>query len=295
MHRSTPGVTEDDHTRTIKALHREIREQVQAASKELQQWLQRQYRQQAEETVRKMQRLALLPENADLEQMQKVLERDFSRLGNRIGSESMVGMQGSAEQAFNEASPLDTDLAMSVAGGREYLASLGFKLGQGVLHETWLLFRGSVHYDLLEHIVRDRMGLYKGSYGDHLEYVERASIDTYNLIYQLGESLTADIAHDNDTQEVTFAFSKDSMQYSPFRLEVSALMEHLAEQVDLIHASFWQRKPGLATGREFALRLRVAAGEARLREAINAIADAGPIGKETIVQHGKLLLGKRVL
>jgi hypothetical protein len=149
--------------------------------------------------------------------------------------------------------------------------------------------------DLLMEHARDRMGIYRGSHGAHIENIARTSFGTYNLIYQLGEGLTADLADDNATQEVAFAFSKGPVHYSDFRQEVSALMEQAGEQTPLIHASFWQRKLGLGTGKEFVLRLRLPAGEEALRGVIAAIADAGRAGKETIVKRGKMLLGRRVL
>jgi hypothetical protein len=143
--------------------------------------------------------------------------------------------------------------------------------------------------------VRDRLGIYRGSHGAHIENVVRTSFGTYNLIYQLGEGLTADLPEDTPRQEATFAFSKGPIHYSDFRREVSALMEQIDEQIHLIHASFYQRKLGLGTGKEFVLRLRLPAGEDPLREAIEVIADSGRVGKETIVKRGKLLLGRRVL
>src|SRR5579864_1346796 len=295
LHQAGPTVSNEDFTRTVTALHMDIRRQAQAVGEELHRWLHQQYTQQAEETLQKLQRLAVLSEHADLKEVQEALMRDYGRLGSRIGSESVLGMQGSAEETFNEEASADPDLAKRFADGREYLASLGFKPGQGPLHEAWLLFRGSLHYDVMESVVRDRMGIYKGSHGDHIENVGRTSFGTYNLIYQLGEDLTADMTRDIGTQEVTFAFSKGPVQYSPFRQEVSALMEQVGEQINLIHASFWQRKLGLGTGKEFVLRLRLPAGEAGLREVIEVIAGAGRVGKETIVKRGKMLLGKRVL
>jgi hypothetical protein len=196
---------------------------------------------------------------------------------------------------FAQEAPAEPDLAQHFADGREYLASLGFKPGQGLLHEAWLLFRGSIHYDVMESVVRERMGIYRGSHDAHIEHIARTSFGTYNLIYQLGEGLTADLADDNATQEVTFAFSKGPVHYSDFLQEVSALLEYAGEQTNLVHASFWQRKLGLGTGKEFVLRLRVPVGEEALREVIEVIADGGRVGKETIVKRGKMLLGRRVL
>jgi hypothetical protein len=295
MHQTSPAISDEEFTRTVTDLQRDIRKQAQEVGEELHRWLVQQYSQQAEETTRKLQRLGFLAENADVGEVQQVLERDYSRLGSRIGSETLLGMQGSAEETFSEETPVDVDLAKRVVDGREYLTSLGFKPGQGPLHETWLLFRGSIHYDVMEHVVRDRMGIYVGSHGAHIENVARTSFGTYNLIYQLGEALTADLAQDVGTQEVTFAFSKGPIHYSDFRQEVSALMERAGEQVNLVHASFWQRKLGLGTGKEFVLRLRLPASEESLQEVIGVIAGAGKVGKETIVKRGKLMLGRRVL
>jgi hypothetical protein len=295
MHQSGPSISDEDFTRTVTALQMDIRSQAQQVGEELHHWLQQQYAQQAGETLQKLQRLSLLSEHANPQQVQDILARDNQRLGMRVGTASLLGMQGSAEETFSEEAPADLDLSRRFADGREYLASLGFKPGQGVIHEAWLLFRGSVHYDIMEHVVRDRMGIYRGSHGEHIQNVARTSFGTYNLVYQVGESLTADLARDAASQEATFAFSKGPTQYSPFRQGVSALLEHLAEQVHLLHASLWQRKLGLGTGKEFVLRLRLRAGEETLRELISAIADSGRIGKETIVKRGKLLLGTRVL
>jgi hypothetical protein len=295
LHQAGSTVSNEEFTHTATALHMEIRKQAGEISERLYQWLMQQYSQQAEETVQKLQRLGFLSEQIDVEEVQQILERDFRRLGNRLGSETMLGIQGSAEVSISEAIPADPDLAKHVADGYEYLASLGFKPGQGPLHETWLFFRGSIHYDIMEHIVRDRMGIYTGNHGNHIENVAHTSFSTYNLVYQLGESLTADLVDDVAIQEVTFAFSKSPIQYSPFRQEVSSLMEYVGEQTNLIHASFWQRKLGLGTGKEFVLRLRLPAGDDLLREVIEVIAASGRVGKETIVKRGKLMLGKRVL
>ena len=294
MHQSGPDFPEEDFTRTVTALHQDIRKQAQEVGEELRQWLQLQSQREAEETARRLQRLGLLAETASVEAVQQALERDFRRLAGRVGSESLPGVQGSAEEVFFETMPQDADLAKRVADGHEYLASLGFKPGQGPLHEAWLLFRGSLHYDVMEHVVRDRMGIYRGEHGAHIENVARTSFGTYNLVYQLGESLIADLADDTRTQEVTFAFSKGPFHYSDFRRDVSALMELVGERSDPRHISFWQRKLGMGTGKEFVLRLRLPEGEDALREAIVTIADAGRAGKETIIKRGKMLLGRRV-
>jgi len=73
------------------------------------------------------------------------------------------------------------------------------------------------------------------------------------------------------------------------------LMEQVAEQMYLAHASFWQRKLGLGAGKEFVLRLPLPVGELALQQVISMFAGTGRVGKETIVKRGKLLMGTRVL
>src|SRR6266699_92655 len=228
MHQAGPTVSDEEFTRTVTALQMDIRKQVHEVGERLHQWLLQQYSQQAEETLQKLQRQGVLSDNADVGEIQQILERDYSRLGSRVGSETVLGLQGTSEETFSEAIATDPDLSKRVADGREYVASLGFKPGRGPLDEAWLCFPGSIHY-------------------------------------------------------------------SDFRHEVSALMEHIAEPINLKHASFWQRKLGLGTGKEFVLRLRLPAGEETLRGLISTIAGSGRVGKEIIVKRGKLLLGTRVL
>lgn len=294
LHQAGPTVSDEEFTRTVTALHMDIGKQMYEMSERLRLWLARQYRQQAEETLQKLQRLGFLSQQADVGEVHKILEKDYSRLGSRVGSESVLGIEGSAEETFIEAEFSDPDLAKRVADGLEYVVSLGFKPGHGPMHETWLLFRGSIHYDVIEHMVRDRMGIYTGSHGAHIENVGHTSFGTYNLVYQLGKSLTAHPDTDVAAQEVTFAFSKGPIHYSDFRHDVSALMEYVAEQIDMMHASLWQRKLGLGTGKEFVLRLRIPIGQEPVQEVIRVIDTAGRVGRETIVKRGKLMLGKRV-
>ena len=295
LHQAGPTVSDEEFTRTVTALHMDLGKQMHEMSERLHLWLTWQYSQQAEETLQKLQRLDLLSQQADVGEVRRILEKDYSRLGSRVGSESVLGMEGSAEETFIEAVFSDSYLAKRVADGREYVASLGFKPDHGPIYETWLVFRGSIHYDVLEHIVRNLMSIYTGSLGAHIENVGRTSSGTYNLVYQLGESLTAPLVTDVTTQEITLAFSKGPIHYSDFRQDVSALMEYVAEQIDMLHASFWQRKLGLGTGKEFVLRLRLPMGEEPVQEVIRVIDSFGSAGSETIVKHGKLMLGKRVL
>lgn len=308
MHQPRPDVTDEDYLRMVVTLHKDVRDQFQAIEKELNLWLQKQYVEQAEEMVRKLQRLALLGEQVDAQQAERVQEAlmlDYRRLSSRIGSQGLVGVQGSGEEIIGEGTLADSDLASNVAAGHESVTALGFLQGQpgepgqasrGALHESWLLFRGSVHYDILEHVLSSRIE----SFEQFRESVACVSFGMYELVYQIGEGLTAELRSDSVMQEVTILFGQGTSQYGSLRQEVAALMEEVSEYEHLFHASFWHRKPTLEASREreFVLRLRLsggAGGEQALQEITRAIAATGEVGEKTIVKEGKVLLGRRVL
>jgi cell fate (sporulation/competence/biofilm development) regulator YmcA (YheA/YmcA/DUF963 family) len=305
MHQSRPDVTVEDYLRMIVTLHKDVRDQFQAIEEELNLWLQKQYVEQAEEMVRKLQRLALLGEQVDEQQAKRVQEAlmlDYRRLSSRIGSQGLVGVQGSGEEIIGEGAPTGSDLASNVAAGHESVSALGFLRGQpdqsgqpgrGALHESWLLFRGSVHYDILEHVLSSRIE----SFEQFRESVACVSFGMYELVYQIGEGLTAELRSDSVMQEVTLLFGQGTSQYGSLRQEVAALMEEVSEYEHLLHASFWHRKPALEASREreFVLRLRLSGGEQALQEITRAVAATGEVGEKTIVKEGKMLLGRRVV
>src|SRR5258708_12464838 len=121
LHQAGPMVSDEDFTRTVTALHMDIRKQAQAMDEELHRWLEQQYRQQAEETVQKLQRLAMLTENADRGEVQRALERDYSRLARRVGTELLLGMPGSGAALFSEEPPSEPHLAHHFPAGLWYL------------------------------------------------------------------------------------------------------------------------------------------------------------------------------
>lgn len=311
MHQSRPDVTAEDYLRMVVTLHKDARAQFQAIEEELNLWLQKYYVEQAEEMVRKLQRLALLGERVDAQQAERVQEAlmlDYRRLSSRIGSQGLVGVQGSGEEIIGEGTLADSDLASNVAAGHESVSALGFLRGQagepgqdgqpgqagrGALHESWLLFRGSVHYDILEHVLSSRIK----SFEQFRESVACVSFGMYELVYQIGEGLTAEFRSDRVMQEVTILFGQGTSRYGSLRQEVAALLEEVSENEHLFHASFWHRKPALEASREreFVLRLRLSGGEQALQEITRVIAATGEVGEKTIVKEGKMLLGRRVL
>jgi hypothetical protein len=284
LHQPQPGVSPEEYTKAIIALHNEIRAQFQAMNDQIEQWLQKQYIEQAEDTIYKLQRLGAFTEARDMQEVQRLLLREYQRLGNRVGAASLFGLQASGDVIFDADMPTDPSFAQRISEGHTYIASLGFMPGQGALHESWLLVDGSFHYDIFTHLLRQHLD----NYAHLVASVMHASINTYNLIYQIGENLAVTDNGERVTQDVVLAFNHGVMPASTFRQAVAALMEEIAENSHIVHISFWQRQLNLGVGKEFILRVRLPAGAAY----VQALLDALTARKDALVKESVILLGR---
>ncbi len=294
MHQTAPTLSREEYERLVETLHNDVSTQTESLGNELLKWQQKEYLEQAEEMGRKLRRLGFLSEHANIAQLQDALIQDYQRMGSRIGSRSLIGILGAAEIVLNEGKPIDAELARLTMIGQRYLASLGFKPGRGLMHESCLLFRGSVHYDIIEHLVRNRTELQQGKYDKSLAQIQHMAISMYDLVYQTGEGLAAEPNEAVPMQQVAFAINKGNIPYSLFLRNVCSMMEDVGEHVLIFHTSFWQRKLGLGIGKEFVLRFRLLAGEEHLHTLIVALHKMGSQGKE-VVEQGALMVGKRIV
>jgi hypothetical protein len=68
-------------------------------------------------------------------------------------------------------------------------------------------------------------------------------------------------------------------------------MEEIAENGQVVHASFWQRQLALGIGKEFILRVRLPAGAGY----VQALLDALAANEDVLVKESALLLGRQIV
>ncbi|HYK85243.1 MAG TPA: hypothetical protein VEV19_07750 [Ktedonobacteraceae bacterium] len=294
MHQGIPKLSSEEDLRLVTSFHTNVHALADSLGDELQRWQQKQYQDQAEDMMGKLRREGLLAEKADTMLLKETLMRDYQRLGSRVGSRSLVGLLGASEVVLEETMPGDRHLSSLLLAGQRYMTSLGFRPGQGIMHETWLLFRGSVHYDIMDHLIRTRTEIYQDSPNKPFKHIRYMTTSTFDLVYQTGEGLTAEPHEDVPMQQVAFAINKGQLPYSVFRHNIAILMEDVGEHALTFHASFWQRKLGLGIGKEFVLRFRLPEGKDHLQSLIRGLSNMGPLGSE-IVKQGAMTAGRRVL
>jgi hypothetical protein len=151
--------------------------------------------------------------------------------------------------------------------GKKYLLELGFNMGRPHrdVFESVFLVDGGMNLDIIEHIVRDRIGIYTPVHGKHIGEFDSYAYSAHNLVAWEGTLEPRNVGY-----ELAVFFSKGGVKYDVFR---SALKSRLATEIDrhkLPHGSLWQRKLGLGSGREFVLRLQ-GSDPATLAEVIKSL------------------------
>ncbi|WP_069806177.1 hypothetical protein [Thermogemmatispora onikobensis] len=281
-----------------------LRERCLAIARRLQEWTEEQCARYAEEAVLRLQRLGFLATVAQPSQVAAALQRELRHLATRLGSADLLPLEGPALVVCTvpELGPelAASELAPALEAAKTRLESWR---AEQQLYELWFLLRGSLAFDLLNQFVAEWPASLRGDWmrggaaespATGLSSVASGAL-VYHLVYQLGDELLSGAAPELGTQTLSLSFSAGDLSYSTLRYEVMALLEQLAEQPFLLHASFWQRDPWPGeAGAAFLLRLRLPAGEVPLRQIGEALAAASPLGRERLLHQGQLFTGRRL-
>lgn len=204
----------------------------------------------------------------------------------------LPAVEDGLEFATLEAALPDGRLAKLAANGSEYLASLGFRTGEGEapVHESVLLFTGSWNYDFIEHLVRDLMGIYEDPHLQHTKELGPVIFFTQNQVAVSGDAFRQG---EQEWQPSIF-FAKGPPRYDEFRAALEGAMGVAVERTGIKAASLWQRKLGMGNIFEWELRLRCAADPDRLARALQVIAEEAGVAATRVAERGRLLLHRRI-
>ena len=225
------------------------------------------------------------PLQSDLGEIRRHILEQVQSVVTSVIPYSTLGPTTSNEGRF-DIDPLRTGPLKGVtSSGRRYLEELGFKSTKASppVFESVFLVDGGLNLDVLEHIVRDRMGIYASLHGKHIQEAVAMTFAVHNLVHHSGE------AEDHQGVEAVLFFSKGAVKYETFRQSLKASLESIWGNKHTKSVSVWQRKLGLGRGREFQVRIRTsgrAAGTESVERLLRA-AEGGDAG--AALSKGQLL------
>lgn len=266
LHQRQSAVAEGDYVKTLLDLTRLAAERSEEASRQIREW-----------------RKAQIAEAGDASAAEALLERICP----------VPGLDGALELATVDVSLPEGRLQKLASAGREYLASLGFQSAEGepAVHESILLFTGSWNYELVEHVVRDLMGIYEYPHLQHVEELGRVIFFTQNQVAAVGDPMGSELGE----WHPSIFFAKGPPRYDDFRSVLREAMESALARGGVRAASLWQRKLGMGNILEWELRLRCEPDPERLARALDVFADKGGVAAPRVTERGRLLVFQRIV
>jgi hypothetical protein len=254
LHQPKKEHSGDGYVETMKALH----ERVQKESREMREAYSRGVRdavaRPAQLISNSLSQFLTTPIQSDRAEVKRVITEGLEQSLALAGMIDEIGVTWSSEgRTFFPSMKKAPERTMQ-QNGKGYLQDLGFVPdgGAGDIQESVFVLEGGINLDLIEHIVRDRMGVYNAPHGTLLHESGAYVFSTYNLVYSSGIRPTQE--QKKGLVEISLSFSKPAVEYDLFRKSViSGLERHLAGDT-VLYTSLWQRKLGLGKGKEFVLR-----------------------------------------
>lgn len=168
--------------------------------------------------------------------------------------------------------------------GRARLEEWGFDPDRPVA-ESHFVVDGSDRLDILESLVRDRLGIYRPPHGPMMAGLTATAFGLANRLVVHG----TDTAWDGRWEEAHLNFSKGKMRYEEFRSRLAVAVAAIADLSPWVAA--YQRKLGLGPMREFSVRF-AATPETRDR-LLTAFSDADDY-VAGVAERSALFLGERM-
>lgn len=291
FHQAQAGVAKDEYIKTMKELHVRLAQESSDINAGFGKHLVDTIARESQRLQTNLSHFLQTPISSDNDEVRTMLVESFGRFKDQVLQGSPAGMNGSWEGRVFFASSKKAVEKKLLKNGKSYLDSLGLSTTKGHpdIFESTFVVHGGMNLDVLEHIVRDRLGIYSTTHGKHIKEFSGYSYAAYNLVFVQGETpVGSEIQTD---VELAFYFSKPDIKYAPFRSGLSEALEQLSQNVALKQVSLWQRKLGLGAGREFVLRIICGESEAAA-EIINWLNryEEKKFVKESVIGGGHLLV-----
>ena len=270
LHQVRKGVETKEYVKTIHEMHAMVRAESEKVAEVWKNHVAELTASSIQSTRGSLSQFLTLPLQSDFKEVHKILEDQVNQVLGKALPSSKIGVVASTEGRFVWEVEQNGVLQSFLTRGKEYLKKLKFRTADPVSHifESGFVVEGGLNLDIVEHIVRDRMGIYATAHGQHIRESDPFIFAAHNLAF-----LQGNFERGESKYEAVIHFSKGKVQYAPYRSELTELVQTAQAEFKLHHCSIWQRKLGLGAGTEFNLRLRSGDRKA-LREFILHLAKA---------------------
>ena len=255
LHRPVPGVPREQYEGTIIEMHRRVEEESVLFGEQHAKSVAELSGRQAQMLRGGLGQFLETPIRSDDAEVKRIFQEAFEEHRGQVSEAGPYGAIASWAGFATLHAQGPPWLKKMVANGRRSRRVLGLdspKGGTGA-YESVYVVRGGLNLDVLEHVVRDRLGIYASAHGKHIGEAAPFVVAAHNLVHASGADFWKSLS--SAWGEAVVSFDKPAVPYDRFRASLAPLIDRALAGSGAPAATLWQRKLGLGRGTEFALRI----------------------------------------
>jgi hypothetical protein len=255
LHQGTEAVDAAAYEQTMREMHVRVLAESRAIEEAFRKQMSESAARQGQILRGTLAQFLATPIRTDVAEVQRIIGEAFEKLASSGEERRAYGAVDSLEGRIIITASRKSIEKKLLQGGRAVLEGLGFNQPgtERRVYESVFLVCGGIGLDILEHIVRDRIGIASAPHGAHVAQAAGFVFEAYNVVATRG-ALPASGNARAGMIEGMLMFSKPDLSYDQFRSDLEGMMEGLCAGMALPLCTLWQRKLGLGRRPEFILR-----------------------------------------
>jgi hypothetical protein len=267
LHQPIKTVTAKEYAKSLQGFRTDLKEESEKIQTTWQIYLS-DFTAKAVQTTRgNLSQFLSTPIQSDTGEIQHIISDQIGQTAEQLLPKIPYGLMDGYDGKFLMEAPQVEIPKARALGARSFFQNIGFKIGRNnsAVFESMYLIQGGANLDILEHLVRNRIGIYDSSHGTKINQSSKASCSLYNLLFLDGSN-----ERNTDRFELQIRFAKGKESYELFHNELYEALKAFRLEIHDLNVSVWQKKLGLGLGDEYLLRIRTK-DRSTLRGAITII------------------------
>ena len=251
LHQGPGGAASAEYGKAVRKMHSRIAEEVAVMAKSGARLVEESVTREAQMVSGALHAFLETPLKTDQEEVRRIIRDGLARAAEPMAKTGQGRLLKSSEGRIVLGASKALGLKGPLQSGKAYLEGLGLHPGgRGEMFESSYVMEGSRGLDILEHIVKSRIGIYNDPHGVYVLSTAGQLFAAYNLVLSAGKP-----PEGGEGTEFCLHFEKPpAMQYEEFRAPLYEIIEDEARSENSGEISLWQRKLGLGKTKEFVIR-----------------------------------------
>jgi hypothetical protein len=267
LHQPRKTVTPKEYAKSLLGFRTELKEESEKIQTTWQNYLSDFTAKTVQTTRGNLSQFLSTPIQSDTGEIQHIISDQIGQTAEQLLPKIPFGlMEGYDGKFLIEAPQVEIPKARAL-GARSFFQNVGFKIGRNnsAVFESLYFIQGGINLDILEHLVRSRIGIYDSSHGTKINQSALVVCSLYNLLF-----LDGSYERNTDRFELQVRFAKGKESYELIHDELNKAIKVFRLEINELNVSLWQKKLGLGQGEEYILRIKTK-DRSTMRAAITVI------------------------